>query len=470
MGKFDKMKQLIKITSTVLSIAIILLAAILFSCQEKKQDKQSAQQIKAERLIHPDWSKNANIYEVNVRQFTEEGTLQAFEEHLPRLKDMGIKILWFMPIHPIGEKNRKGTLGSYYSVQDYKAVNPEFGTFDEFKAVVKKAHDMGFKVILDWVANHSAWDNPWIESNPEWYTVDSAGNMVSPFDWSDVADLNYEKVELQDIMIDALKFWVTEADIDGYRCDVAGMVPTEFWNRARKELDEIKPVFMLAEAEQADHHDKAFDMSYAWELHHILNKIAIGEKNVNDIDNYLKKNDSIYPSDAYRMAFISNHDENSWNGTVEERLGDAAGAMAVLTFTLPGMPLIYSGQEAGLNKRLEFFKKDKIDWDTGSSLPEFYKKLNLLKKDNPALWNGDFGGSFKRINTSDEHIYAFIREKDGNKVFVITNLSENDISSSLQGNSYTGNYLDLFTDEEINFTENTTPEIAPWEYKVYVSK
>ncbi len=190
-------------------------------------------------------------------------------------------------------------MGSYYAVKDYKAVNPEFGTMEDFKELVSKAHEMGFKVILDWVANHSAWDNQWIYDNPEWYTVDSLGNMIAPFDWSDVADLNFENKELWTAMIDALKFWVIEADIDGYRCDVASMVPTEFWDQARKELDEIKPVFMLAEADKPDHHTNAFDMSYAWELHHILNSIAKGEMDANNIDRYFAKIDTTYPANAY---------------------------------------------------------------------------------------------------------------------------------------------------------------------------
>ncbi|MCD4697158.1 MAG: alpha-amylase, partial [Bacteroidales bacterium] len=351
-------------------MAFTLVVAILFIAGSCKQQAKKTEHVSGKETSNiasaPEWSKNANIYEVNIRQYTPEGTFKAFESHLPRLKNMGVNILWFMPIHPIGEKNRKGSLGSYYAVKDYKAVNPEFGTLKDFKSLVKTAHDMGFKVILDWVANHTSWDNQWIYDHPEWYSKDSLGQMIAPFDWTDVADLNYDSKPLWDAMIDALKFWVTEADIDGYRCDVAGMVPTEFWERARKELDEIKPVFMLAEAEQADHHKSAFDMSYAWELHHIFNEIAKGKKTGDDLENYFVKNDSVYPSSAFRMTFITNHDENSWNGTVMERMGKTGLTFAMLSYTLPGMPLIYSGQEVGLNKRLEFFEKDKINWDYSS--------------------------------------------------------------------------------------------------------
>ncbi|MEZ5081981.1 MAG: alpha-amylase family glycosyl hydrolase [Bacteroidales bacterium] len=451
---------------------ILFLAAIMFSCN---QPANSTEEIVSEKQPYvfstPEWSKNANIYEVNIRQYTKEGTFRAFESHLPRLQNMGVKILWLMPIYPIGEKNRKGSLGSYYAVKDYKAVNPEFGTLEDFKSLVKKAHEMGFKVILDWVANHTAWDNQWIYNHPEWYSKDSLGNMVSPFDWSDVADLNYDEKSLWDAQIDALKFWVTEADVDGYRCDVAGMVPLEFWEKARYELDQIKPVFMLAEAEEVAHHEKSFDMSYAWELHHIFNKIAKGEKNANDLEAYFYKNDTAYPLHAYRMAFITNHDENSWNGTVTERMGEGGEAFTVLTYTLPGMPLIYSGQEVGLNKRLEFFEKDQIDWDDSSPLILFYSKLNQLKNNQKALWNGEYGSPMIRIKTTnDEDVFAFIRGEGIDQIFTIVNLSDDIIETTFSGGDHFGSYQEYFSGEEITWDGKTTVSLQPWEYRVYLSK
>lgn len=461
------MKALISFNIRKFYLLLMLLpvTGILFLISCNNQNKQKAEESETTESFvkHPDWSKNANIYEVNIRQYTKEGTFKAFEKHLPRLKEMGVDILWLMPIFPIGEKNRKGTMGSYYAVKDYMAVNPEFGTMEDFKDLVKKAHDMGFKVILDWVANHTAWDNQMIYEHPDWYTEDSTGKMVSPYDWTDVADLNYDSQGLRDYMMEALKFWVEQADIDGYRCDVAGMVPTDFWDRAREQLDNIKPVFMLAEAEQVDHHEKAFDMSYAWELHHIMNQIAKGEKNANDIEIYMEKQDTLYPANAYRMIFITNHDENSWNGTVNERMGEGAKAFAVLTYTLPGMPLIYSGQEVGLDKRLEFFEKDEIDWDFDSSLVKFYTNLNHLKSENKALWNGEYGGELKRIKTSDdESVFAFIREKEGNQIFVITNLTDKPVSVTLFGKDYSGIYIDVFSGEEKIFGNNAELEIKPW--------
>ncbi|NOX46143.1 MAG: alpha-amylase [Chlorobi bacterium] len=425
---------------------------------------------KTQKLVHPDWSKNANIYEVNIRQYSKEGTFKAFEEHLPRLKKMDVDILWLMPIFPISEKNRKGSLGSYYAVRDYRDVNPEFGTMDDFRDLVDHAHQLGFKVILDWVANHSGWDNQMIFDHPDWYTHDSLGKMVSPFDWTDVADLNYESEGLRDYMIGSLKFWVTEFDIDGYRCDVAGMVPTDFWERARKELDGIKPVFMLAEAEQRDLHEKAFDMTYAWELHHIMNDIAEGKKDANDIEAYIEKDKAGYPPDSYRMNFITNHDENSWNGTVKERMGDSFKAFAMLTYTLPGMPLVYSGQEIGLDKRLEFFEKDEIEWDFNSPLIGFYTKLNNLKTNNKALWNGLSGGDFQRVNTSDDKsVLAFVREKEGNKVFVIVNLGPDSKTFDLTGEKYEGGFMELFSKRKTTFSSNTEMTLEPWGFRVFIS-
>lgn len=445
-------------------IAIGMAAIIFISCNPVKQKKSPESYV-----IHPDWSKNAVIYEVNLRQFTPEGTFKAFSRHLPRLKELGVDILWFMPVHPIGEKNRKGELGSYYSVKDYKAINEEFGDMQDFKEIVSQAHELGMYVILDWVANHTAWDNHWIVEHPEWYTKDENGDMIAPFDWTDVAELDYDNMEMREAMIDALKFWVTEADIDGYRCDVAAEVPTDFWNEARAELDKLKAVFMLAEAEVPEHHIHAFDMSYAWELHHIMNGIAKGEKTTADLDKYFVKTDTLYPADAYRMMFITNHDENSWNGTAFERMGEGVEAFAVLTYTLPGMPMIYSGQEAGLNKRLRFFAKDTIEWDN-YQYEGFYKKLGQLRKENPSLWSGLAGGDMKRLKTSDAAVFAFVRKSEGNKVLVIVNLSKSERSFTLYTQDMNGVMIDYFNDEEFIIQQKQNMILGKWDYKVLISK
>lgn len=455
-----------KINPKRLLPAAMLIAAVMISVVSCRQKPAVTGNSTLIQVRHPEWSKNLSIYEVNVRQFTPEGTFAALEAHLPRLKELGADILWIMPVHPIGELNRKGTLGSYYAVKDYKAVNPAYGTDQDFKRFVKKAHELGLYVIIDWVANHSAWDNALVTEHPEWYVKDSTGKMVSPFDWTDVVKFDYAVPEMREYMLGALKFWIQNYDIDGYRCDVAAEVPADFWNNARVELDKIKPVFMLAEAETPGLHT-AFDMTYSWEFHNVMNKIHKGEFTANDIEKYLKKNDTTYPADAYRMNFITNHDENSWNGTEFERLGDGVEAFYVLTATIPGMPLVYTGQESGMNKRLQFFEKDPVEWGD-YKMAGFYKTILGLKKTNPALFNGTEGGNWVRVNTgNDEKIFAFIRQKDNSKVFTVVNLGAAPVSDALQGEAFEGEYTDLFSGIKSTLKAGDSIELPAWGYKVY---
>lgn len=454
----------------VVALSYLLVLVFLTSCQtneKKNQEKNQNQNQKEVEMEHVDWSKNANIYEVNIRQYTEEGTINAFREHLPRLKEMGVDILWLMPVQPIGELNRKGSLGSYYSVKDYKAVNPEFGTMQDFKDLVNEAHELGMYVILDWVANHSSWDNTWAFEHPEYYVKNEDGTFHSPFDWTDVIEFDYNNPAMRDSMTRALKFWIEEADIDGYRCDVAGMVPTDFWNDAVAQLKQIKPVFMLAEDEDnLSLLEYAFDMNYSWKLLHLMNDMAKGEKNVKDLWTYINWNNQTYSPEDYRMNFITNHDENSWNGTVKERMGDAAKAFAVLTYTIPGMPLVYSGQEAGNEKALRFFEKDTIDW-SNLVYNNFYTKLNKLKEDNQALWNGLAGGDMFNLNaTEDENVFAFVRVKDDNKLVVIINFSPEKRSFQTGNEAVIGFFKDVFTNENVEIAEGTQFDLQPWSYIV----
>jgi len=335
-----------------------------------------------------------------------------------------VDILWLMPMYPIGEKNRKGGMGSYYSVKDYVSVGSEYGSMEDLKNLVRKAHELNMHVILDWVANHTAWDHKWVKEHPDYYEVDKDGNFVSPFDWTDVIALDYQNQKMRDAMRDAFVFWLKEADVDGFRCDVAGEVPTDFWNWLRPQLEDVKPVFMLAEAEKPELLEKAFDMDYGWEFHHILNDIAKGKKNTKDIWAYLEKESKSIPPYAYRMYFTTNHDENSWNGTIKERLGDAADAMSLLTFTLGDMPLIYSGQEAANEKRLEFFEKDVIDWKDYPK-QNFYQKIIAFKHENKAFWNGARGGKIIKLPTNqDDKVMAFKRINGDNDMMVLINLSD----------------------------------------------
>jgi glycosidase len=397
---------------------------------------------------------------------TEEGTFKALEGELEKIKDLGVKIIWLMPAQPIGEVNRKGGLGSYYSIKDYTATNPEFGSLEDFKSLVDKAHQLGMKVILDWVANHSAWDNKWTTEHPDWYTKDSLGGFMPPNpDWSDVIDLNYDNKELWTGMIDAMKYWVTETDIDGFRCDVAYNVPTEFWNESRKQLDEIKPVFMLAEADQVDHHEQAFDMSYGWELMHLTKHIYTGDSSLSAIDSFMARESERFDSNDYRMYLLTSHDENSWNGTIEERYGPSEKAVAVLTYTIGGMPLIYSGQEYGNNKALKFFEKDTPNY-AEPEIYEFYKTLMDLNVSNQALWNGNYGGDYARLKTTDdENIFALKREKGNNIVIAISNFSDQEVVFYLQSEE---EYFltDVFTNDEIGVDKELEFVLEPYGYKV----
>ena len=417
-----------------------------------------------------DWSYNATMYEVNVRQYTREGTFKAFEQHLPRLKEMGVKILWFMPIYPIAVEKRKGTLGSYYSISDYKNINPEFGTLEDFKALVDKCHEMGFKVMLDWVANHTGWDHVWIKEHKDWYAQDSNGNIIHPpeTDWYDVAELNFDNQDMRAAMIDAMCFWVKEYDVDGFRCDYAGGVPLDFWKSAKEALGKIKPVFLLAEDDKnMDFMKYVFNANYGWGLFGNLNKIAKGLYSPDELISYFERLQSKYPGDTYPLHFIDNHDENSWNGTVEERLGKAQYPMLALIFTAPGMPLIYSGQEANLNKRLQFFEKDEIDW---SSLPnkELISTLVKLKLDHPALWNGEKGGTIEFMKTSDKKVLAYERVKDDDRILVVLNLSSQDIDATITlKQKFEG--TNVFTRENIILSEGENNFLLkPWDFLIFV--
>jgi len=440
----------------------------IFSCQNKTKVNNEQNNEETYKKTMPEWAKDAVIYEVNIRQHTKSGTFNEFTKDIPRLKELGIDILWIMPIQEIGIKNRKGVMGSYYSIKDYTKTNPEFGSLEDFKNLVNTAHENGMYVILDWVANHTSWDHVWTETNPEFYTKDSLGNFIPPVpDWEDVIDLNYDVLELHTAMIDDMKFWIEEADIDGFRCDVADQVPTEFWNEERPELDKLKPVFMLAEAETPEHQDTAFDMSYSWWLLHGMNQIASGETYITVLDTIINWEKENFPEGSVKMRFTTNHDENSWNGTVFERYGEGNLCFSVLCYTLPGMPLIYSGQEAGLDHRLSFFDKDSIDW-SNIIYEDFYKSMNQLKKDNIALWNGSYGGDINIIHCKKESsIFAFTRIKDENKIVVILNLSDNEAETDIEIN-IDGEFTDYFTGNTYTKEKLHSTKLDAWEYRVLI--
>lgn len=418
------------------------------------------------QVTHPDWSRSATIYQLNQRHFTAEGTFREAEAHLPRLRALGVDILWLMPVNTIGERNRKGPLGSPYAVKDYYAVNPEFGTVDDLKHFVDVAHDLGLHVILDWVANHTAWDNVLVTEHPEWYARDWKGDLrPTPWwDWDDIIDLDYAHEGLRAYMTAAMVHWVREVGIDGYRCDVAGFVPVDFWEQVRRELDEVKPVFLLAEWEARDLHTRAFDATYAWSWNETMHRLAHGKADLDALKAYYAWNDRAYQRDAYRMTFVSNHDKNAWEGTEYEQFGGALDAAIVLSVVGEGVPLIYNGQEAGSDKRLEFFTKDEITWRDDPQ-GELYRSLFALKKAHRALWNGAAGGRMVRIgNTEEASVLSFFRQQDGDLVLAAFNLSPDPVTVTLAEHPPAPAGTDALTGAEVDLDATLT--LGPWDWLV----
>jgi glycosidase len=380
---------------------------------------------------HPSWSKNAVIYELNLRQFSMEGTIKAAAKQLPRLKELGVDIIWLMPINPIGKKNRKGSLGSYYSISNYKKVNPEFGTKGDLKSFVNFAHKLGLKVIVDWVPNHTAWDHHWVKEHPEYYLKNDKGQIHAYTmkgehgveTWEDVVGLDYSNKKLWKDMTEAMEYWIKEVKLDGYRCDVAGLLPLAFWNQLRHRLDKIKKVFMLAEWSAPNLHEKAFDMTYDWPFNFLMQDIAQGKKDVLEIKKYLASRYKEYPVDAYRMQFVSNHDRNSWNYDDLSMFGEGLKAHFLLTYVMDGMPLIYNGQESLLDKKIAFFEKDPINWRKYEYSP-YLKALNSLRHKEKALWSGQFGAKIKILPATTKSVLVASKVNGNSKINVWINFSD----------------------------------------------
>jgi glycosidase len=418
--------------------------------------------------VLPEWAKKSTIYEVNIRQYSEAGDFKSVTKSLPRLQKLGVGILWLMPIHPISTVKRKGPLGSPYSVADYKGINSEFGNAADFKELVDSAHKLGMKVIIDWVANHSGWDNPWI-ANKSWYHQDYNGDVIAPNrDWTDVAWLNYDNLEMRAAMIDAMKYWVTQFDVDGFRADVASGVPVDFWEEAGKQLQKIKPLFMLAEEQGTPGMlDQAFVANYNWRLLNLMNQIANDEIPVQSFISFYRLKMPPYPTGSLPMNFITNHDENSWNGSEYKRLGAAVPAMAALTFTLPGIPLLYSGQEVGNTRELEFFEKDLIpNLETNNETTTFYSKLIALKKKNKALWNSS-GNSMSELLQNNSNVIAFYRTTEKNQVVTLINASATTQKVKVDVREVKGNYISFTSGKKVKLASSLTITLKPWQFEIY---
>jgi len=474
---------------------LLLITAIflIIACKNEKKVEKTSDETKLTNIdpVSNEMMENAVIYEANIRQYSHEGTFNAFTNDIPILKELGVKIIWVMPINPISKIKRKATgdkftseiedeeerkkyLGSYYSVSDYKAINPEFGTLDDFKNLVNTAHENGLYIIIDWVPNHTGWDHPWITEHPDYYTQNEKGEIIDPINpdtgkswgWTDTADLNYDNKNMRKEMIADMKYWVENADIDGFRMDVAHKVPPAFFNDAVKEMKTVKPVFMLAEAEQPELLKNGFDMHYGWEVHHIFNDISKGHKTVKAFDEYMVKIDAVLEDDDINMNFITNHDENSWNGTLLERMPDNKELFTALIYTMPGMPLLYTGQEYDLSHRLKFFEKDSIPKEKGNYF-DLLKNLGRLKNNYVSLNGGKIAASYKRITTNnDDAILAFERVKDGKKLLFVGNFSTDSVKVVLD---YKGNFTDYMNNSEFSLKKDLQLSFNPWEYKILVS-
>jgi len=471
----------------------LLFIVTLFSCKEEKKEVTEIPIVETQEIepFTSEITENAIIYEANIRQYSPEGTFNAFTKDIPQLKELGVKIIWVMPIFPISQTKRKATggddskfasempeaeqskyLGSYYAVSDFKKINPEFGTIEDFRKMIKTAHENGIYVILDWVPNHTGWDHIWIKEHPEFYTQNEKGEIIDPINpetgkswgWTDVADLNYDNQELRKTMTADMLHWIKDENIDGFRCDVASNVPTDFWQQAIPTLRKEKNIFMLAEAWQPELlKDNLFDMYYSWDGHHTMNDIAKGKKTVADWDTYMKKSAKQYEVNDIAMNFVDNHDENSWNGTIKERMGDASEIMMALSYMIPGIPLIYSGDEYDLNHRLKFFEKDSIPKVKGKNWAIF-KTLGKLKEENIALNGGKNKASYKRIKTSsNDKILAFEREKEGKKILFIGNLSKDNQDFTIE---LEGNFKNVYTNANFSLNKNQKIQMESWKFVI----
>lgn len=412
-----------------------------------------------------DWICSTNVYEVNLRQYSNEGSFTAFSKHLPRLKDMGVKTLWFMPITPIAQKYKKGSMGSFYACSDYTSVNPEFGTLDDFKELVQMAHNLNLRVIIDWVANHTGWDHIWTQEHPDWYEQDEAtGDFKRASGMDDIIELDFSNAAMRRAMIEAMTYWVKECDIDGFRCDLAFWVELDFWIEAKNELDQVKELFWLAESDPLDYPEymQVFDAAYSWTWMHKTEEFYKKGLSLQDL---LPVLDRYQQSPGIKAWFTSNHDENTWNGSEYEKYGDAAMALAVFSCTWPGIPLIYSGQELPNLKRLQFFEKDVIEWQELLQLHIFFKTLLHLQTNNLAL-RAD--SKIHRIHTSgDERVLSYLRKANGNEVLVFLNFSNLDLRIELYDHRAEGIFINCFTGEELNLSLHRKFQLPAWGYLVF---
>jgi glycosidase len=379
----------------------------------------------------PAWVQDAVVYEVFVPDASEEGTFQGLIGRLDEIQRMGVTTLWLMPIHPIGKKRRKddiGALGSPYSIRDYYAVNPDYGTKEDFRALVDSMHARGMHVILDLVANHTAWDHPWLEKRPDMYSDGPINGFTVPVlngdttDWTDVVELDYESSKTRQRMIDVMQYWVREFDVDGYRCDVAHAVPLDFWKNAIDSVEMHKEVLMLAEAAEPEMHKVGFDQSYAWPFFGALKRVWDENAPVRTLATQVDTTLDNTVNGAKRLRFTTNHDETMWDAPPPSLFGGKEGSKAafVLAASMPGTPLVYNGQELGVTDTVSFFTRTPYNWDQNSDLRTFYRNLLTLYRDSPALQDGAL-----TIHTPKaEDVLVYERSTDAETFLVAVNVRD----------------------------------------------
>lgn len=460
-------------TTSLPPLSVIVVVFFLAGCTLLTDDTGSSVEIEGEPISisrptepssydRPDWVEDAVLYEISVRDFTQDGTFRAVIPHLPRLKQMGVTALWLMPIHPIGKERRSGEWGSPYSVRDYYAVNSNYGSKEDFRALVEAVHEHDMRILLDLVANHTAWDHPWIEEHPEWYEQDEAGDITHPegTDWTDVAALNYEHPEVRTAMKQVMQYWVEEFNIDGYRGDAAGRVPADFWESAIEELRSSASVMMLAEAESPALHERGFDVSYSWNVYRTLNAIWNGAP-TSRLATVLADERETFPDHALRLRFTTNHDEVAADGPPIALFNGPRGAQAaaLLSAVVPGMPLLYNGQEVGA--AIPPFRGMSIQWDEHPDMEAFYTRLLRRIHSTPAVRRGNLTVH----HPAGTDVIVLERTAEQDRLLILINVRDRTVQAPLPARWQGRSLRDVFQDDVRREGESVT--LPGYGYRVY---
>lgn len=464
-------------------VCILIAGALVFAALHRRTSAQSRDFSKERARTVPAWVRDGVVYEIFPRNFSPGGGFDGITAQLDRLRDLGVNIIWLMPVHPVGQERKKGSIGSPYAVRDFYAINPDYGTKEDFKRLVAEAHRRRIKVIIDIVANHTSWDSVMMQREG-FHTRDASGKVIPPVpDWADVADLNYDNPALRSYMIDMLKFWLREYDLDGFRCDVAGMVPTDFWERARIELEAVKPdILMLAEWHEPDLMVKAFDVDYAWPFFHAVSDAVTGKTHATAVRAAWETERAKFPRGTLHLRFSDNHDERRAIARFGER---AALAASVLMLTLDGVPLIYNGMEVGDTAESgapALFEKIPIFWQIAERRPEFprlYRQVIALRRASPALTQGD---THWLRNNDEKRIVTYLRRAGNEEFLVAVNLSNDPFVGFVEAGA-AASFMEVTPDTNVSTATTPAREQRPaaivalpalaldaWGYRIFKRK